>query len=143
MMKEVKSSKVRTMIIVSAVLVLAALVMSVISSMRAYSLTHLNNVIIACAAAIVLEALTAMFYQKLPEVLRDLMLFVAVFAAAWAMCTLIQGRTLLAGYIYFSDLEASNPIAVSAMNLAIGAIVAYLVSLVLTIMVGFTRQGKA
>ena len=142
-MKEVKSSKVRTMIIVSAVLVLAALVMSVISSMRAYSLTHLNNVIIACAAAIVLEALTAMFYQKLPEVLRDLMLFVAVFAAAWAMCTLIQGRTLLAGYIYFSDLEASNPIAVSAMNLAIGAIVAYLVSLVLTIMVGFTRQGKA
>jgi hypothetical protein len=91
----------------------------------------------------VLEALTAMFYQKLPEVLRDLMLFVAVFAAAWAMCTLIQGRTLLAGYIYFSDLEASNPIAVSAMNLAIGAIVAYLVSLVLTIIVGFTRQGRA
>ena len=143
MKKEVKSSTVRTMIIVSAVLVLAALVMSVISSMRAYSLTHLNNVIIGCAAAIVLEALTAMFYQKLPEVLRDLMLFVAVFAAAWAMCTLIQGRTLLAGYIYFSDLEASNPVAVSAMNLAIGAIAAYLVSLVLTIVVGFSRQRKA
>ena len=56
------------------------------------------------------------------------------------MCTLILGRTLLAGYIYFSDLEASNPVAVSAMNLAVVAIVAFLISIVLTIIVGFSRR---
>mgnify|MGYP007069900194 FL=1 len=139
-MKEKKQSGVQILILVSAVFILAALLLSIVSSQKAYSLSHLNNVIIGCAAAIVLEVLAAVLSKSIPEALRDLMLFLAVFADAWAMCTLVLGRTLLAGYIYFSDLEASNPVAVSAMNLAVVAIAAFLISIVLTIIVGFSRR---
>ena len=141
-MNEKKRSGVQTLAAVSAVLVLAAMFLSVVSSNQAYSLSHLNQLLLCCAVAIVLELLFALFYQRLPGILRDVMLLAAVFATAWAMCMLIQGRTLLAGYIYFSDLEASNPVAVSAMNLAIAAIAAYLVSIILTVAVGFSRQDK-
>ena len=61
---------------------------------------------------------------------------------AFAMCTLIQGRVLLAGYIYFSDLESSNPVAIAAMNLAIAAVVAYLLALILSIVSGFSKHTK-
>ena len=59
------------------------------------------------------------------------------------MCTLISGRTTLAGYIYFSDLESNNPVAVSAMNLAIGAVCAYLGAIVFTVIAGFMKTKKA
>ena len=118
-MKETKLTRVQILLALSAVLVLIALLLSVVSSGKAYSLAHLNQVIYGCAAAVVLDLIIVFFYKKLPAGLRDLMLLVAVFADAWAMYTLIEGRTLLAGYIYFSDLEASNPVAVAAMNLAV------------------------
>ena len=141
-MKETKLTRVQILLALSAVLVLIALLLSVVSSGKAYSLTHLNQVIYGCAAAVVLDLIIVFFYKKLAAGLRALMLLVAVFADAWAMCTLIEGRTLLAGYIYFSDLEASNPVAVAAMNLAVTGVVVFLVSLVLQIVVGFSRQLK-
>ena len=141
-MKETKLTRVQILLALSAVLVLIALLLSVVSSGKAYSLAHLNQVIYGCAAAVVLDLIIVFFYKKLPAGLRDLMLLVAAFADAWAMCTLIEGRTLLAGYIYFSDLEASNPVAVAAMNLAVTGVVVFLVSLVLQIVVGFSRQLK-
>lgn len=141
-MKETKLTRVQILLALSAVLILIALLLSVVSSGKAYSLAHLNQVIYGCAAAVVLDLIIVFFYKKLSAGLRDLMLLVAVFADAWAMCTLIEGRTLLAGYIYFSDLEASNPVAVAAMNLAVTGVVVFLVSLVLQIVVGFSRQLK-
>lgn len=141
-MKETKLTRVQILLALSAVLVLIALLLSVVSSGKAYSLAHLNQVIYGCAAAVVLDLIIVFFYKKLAAGLRDLMLLVAAFADAWAMCTLIEGRTLLAGYIYFSDLEASNPVAVAAMNLAVTGVVVFLVSLVLQIVVGFSRQLK-
>ena len=80
--------------------------------------------------------------NKLPGAVEDLFLFVSVLAAAFAMCTLIQGRVLLAGYIYFSDLESSNPVAIAAMNLAIAAVAAYLAALIITIINGFSKHEK-
>ena len=74
--------------------------------------------------------------------MEDLFLFACVILTAFAMCTLIQGRVLLAGYIYFSDLESSNPVAIAAMNLAIAAVVAYLLALILSIVSGFSKHTK-
>ena len=68
--------------------------------------------------------------------------FACVILTAFAMCTLIQGRVLLAGYIYFSDLESSNPVAIAAMNLAIAAVAAYLLALILSIVNGFSKHAK-
>ena len=69
-------------------------------------------------------------------------MYIFVILTAFAMCTLIQGRVLLAGYIYFSDLESSNPVAIAAMNLAIAAVVAYLLALILSIVSGFSKHTK-
>ncbi len=137
-----KLSKTQILTAISAVLVIAALILTVISSNTAYALNHLITVIVGCVAAAVLYALVTAFGGKLPVWVRDVLLLVAVFLTSMAMCALISGRTLLAGYIYFSDLEASNPIAIAAMNLAIAAIVAYLVAIVLTVIVGFSKQEK-
>lgn len=135
-------SGVQKLACVSAVLTAAAMILSIISSNTAYSLLHLNNVILACAVAVVLDLIIVLAGKKLPGTAEDIFLFVSVLAAAFAMCTLIQGRVLLAGYIYFSDLESSNPVAIAAMNLAIAAVVAYLAALVITIINGFSRHEK-
>ena len=138
-----KSNKVQVFIGISAVLVLVALALSVVSSRTAYSLNKLNTLLLGCAVAAAIDALVALLGRKLPEPLRDLALLVAVFATSLAMCTLIEGRTTLAGYIYFSDLESNNPVAIRAMNLAIGAVVAYLGAIVFTVVAGFTKTRKA
>ena len=135
-------SKVQKLACANAVLVAAALILSVVSSGKAYGLTHLNNVIIACAAAIVLDLAVILAGKKLSGAVEDLLLFICVLATAFAMCTLIQGRVLLAGYIYFSDLESSNPVAVAAMNLAVAAIAVYLLALILNIVNGFSKHPK-
>ena len=53
---------------------------------------------------------------------------------------MIAGRVLLMGYVYFSDLESNNPVAVSAMNIAIAAWVCFAVALIAGIIVGFSRK---
>lgn len=135
-------SGVQKLACVNAVLVAVALILSIISSNTAYSLTHLTNIILACAAAIVLDLLVLLAGNKLPGVVEDLFLFGSVLLTAFAMCTLIQGRVLLAGYIYFSDLESSNPVAIAAMNLAIAAVAAYVLALIFNIVNGFSKHEK-
>lgn len=135
-------SGVQKLVCLNAVLVAAALILSVVSSNTAYGLTHLPNLIAACAAAIVLDLVVFFAGEKLPGAVEDLFLFACVILTAFAMCTLIQGRVLLAGYIYFSDLESSNPVAIAAMNLAIAAVVAYLLALILSIVNGFSKHAK-
>ena len=138
-----KNNKIRVLIGLSAALVLIALVLSVISSRTAYALTNLNTLLLGAVAAIALDALVVLLGDKLPEAVRDVALLIAVFATSLAMCTLIGGRTTLAGYIYFSDLESNNPVAISAMNKAIGAVCAYLCAIVLTVIAGFMKTKKA
>lgn len=141
MTKKVFSS-VQKLACLNAVLIAAALILSVVSSNTAYSLMHLTNLILACAAAIVLDMVVFFAGEKLTGAVTDLFLFACVFLTAFAMCELIRGRVLLAGYIYFSDLESSNPVAIAAMNLAIAAVAAYLLALILNIVNGFSKHAK-
>ena len=138
-----KNHRVRILLCLSAVLVLAALVLSVISSQTAYALTDLNKLILGAAAALALDLAVVFAGPKLPEPLRDLLMLIAVFATSLAMCTLIAGRTTLMGYIYFSDLESNNPVAVRAMNLAIAGTAAFAGAIALTVAAGFLRTKKA
>ena len=137
-----KNNKIRVLICLSAALALIALVLSVISSRTAYALSNLNT-LLGAGAAVVLDLIAALLGEKMPEAVRDAVLLLAVFATSLAMCTLIGGRTTLAGYIYFSDLESSNPVAVAAMNLAVGAVCAYLAAIALTVIAGFMKMKKA
>ena len=138
-----KNNKIRVLICLSAALALIALVLSVISSRTAYALSNLNTLLLGAGAAVVLDLIAALLGEKMPEAVRDVVLLLAVFATSLAMCTLIGGRTTLAGYIYFSDLESSNPVAVAAMNLAVGAVCAYLAAIALTVIAGFMKMKKA
>ena len=129
----------RILIALSAALVLIALALSVVSSNTAYALNNLNTLLLGAGAAVLLDAIVVLLGGKLPETVRDLMLLAAVFATSLAMCTLIAGRTTLAGYIYFSDLESNNPVAVSAMRLAIGGIGCYVAAIASTVIAGFRK----
>ena len=120
--------KLRTLAAINAVLVLIALALSLVSSGKAYAL-DVRTIALCCGAAVILDGLCVALAAKLPGVVTDIMLFLSVMLTAIAFCTVIQGRILLIGYIYFSDLESSNPIAISAMNLAIVSWVFYLLGL--------------
>lgn len=137
-----KMRKHQHLILVSVLFVIAALVLSVVSSQTAYSLSRLNQVIAMCGGAIALDLLLLVLWKKLPGMVRDLALGISTVLIGAALCAVVNGRVLLMGYIYFSDLESSNPIAVLAMNLAIGAWVAYGAALVLQIAAGFSKHDK-
>lgn len=137
-----KNIKLKILACLNAGLVLAALILSVISSNTAYSLNNLNLVIIACAATIVLDVLAILLSGKLPGVCVDIAFFATAVLTVLAFCTLAQGRVLLMGYIYFSDLESNNPVAIAAMNLTIAAWVLYVLALVVNYIIGFTKHAK-
>lgn len=137
-----KISKLQVLAGLNAVLVLIALVVSIVSSNTAYSLNNLNLVIIGCAVTAALDVLAILAGEKLPGVCVDVIFFATAVLTALAMCTMIQGRVLLVGYIYFSDLESNNPIAISAMNMAIVSWVLYVAALVINYVIGFSKHAK-
>ena len=126
----------------NAVLVLIALAVSIVSSNTAYKLNNINLVMIGCIVTAVLDVVAIVVCNKLPGFCVDIIFFATAILTAIALCTMIQGRILLMGYIYFSDLESNNPVAVSAMNLAIGSWVLYLVALVCNFVIGFSKHRK-
>lgn len=133
--------KVKILAAANAVLVLVAMALSIVSSGKAYAF-DIKTVILCCAVTAVLDLICILFSQKLPGVVTDVALFITVVLTAIALCTVIQGRILLIGYIYLSDLESSNPIAISAMNLAIVSWVFYLLGLIATLIIGFSKHAK-
>jgi hypothetical protein len=135
-----KFYKISLLALIQAVVLLIAMILSVISSNTAYALDNINTVIGLCILAIILAVAMAFIGSKLPGMLVDLVFFVTVVCTAYVFCAMIQGRTKLMGYVYFSDLESSNPIAISAMNLAIVAWVFYFVALVVNIVIGFLKH---
>lgn len=139
-MAEKSFSRVQLLTLSEAILAAIALVLSIVSSQTAYPLTDLWMIPAACAATIVICAAVTMLHPRLNAALRDLLLLVTAFLNGFSLCTLIRGRILLIGYIYFSDLESSNPIAIRAMNLTIAACVCYLLAIAVNCAVGIKRQ---
>ena len=140
-MMAAKEKKLKILVAVNAILVLAAMALSIVSSATAYAF-DIRTVILCCAAVAVLDLLCLVLADKLPGVVTDIALFAATVLSALAFCTVIQGRILLIGYIYFSDLESNNPVAVAAMNLSIAAWVCYLLGLIVIFIVGFSKHAR-
>lgn len=137
-----KDTKLQVLAGINCVLILIALAVSIVSSNTAYALNNLNLVIIGCAVTAALDAIVIALGKKLPGVCIDVAFFATAVLTAMAMCTMIQGRVLLMGYIYFSDLESNNPIAISAMNMAIASWVLYALALVVNFIIGFSKHVK-
>ena len=136
-----KNNRLKILAVLNAILVLIALALSVVSSNTAYPLNNLNLVIIGCAVTAVLDVLAVAAGDKLPGVIVDIMFFATAVLTALALCAMIQGRVLLMGYIYFSDLESNNPIAIAAMNKAIISWVLYAIALLINFVIGFSKRA--
>lgn len=133
----------RCVVMAEALFVAVALVLSIASSATAYAMSGLPTIIAACAVTIVFDVAVAVLYGKLPSVLRDGMFLVNSVLIGLALCTVISGRVLLIGYIYFSDLESSNPVAILAMNLAFASCAFYALAIVANCVTGFSRHDMA
>lgn len=106
-----KFTKKQCLPTLEALFTAAALAMSIASSMTAYALSSLPIIVAACAAAILI-AIAAVFAEgKMPPLIYDAMFFATALLTGFSLCTVVRGRILLIGYIYFSDLESSNPVA--------------------------------
>ena len=136
-----KEKKLRRLAAANAVLVLVALALSLVSSEKAYAF-DVKTVALCCGVTVALDLLCLLLGEKLPGTVADLIFFAGAVLTAIALCTVIQGRILLIGYIYFSDLESSNPVAIAAMNLAIAAFVCYALALAANFIIGFSKHAK-
>ena len=138
MAKKANGSFVLNIVIIAALT--AALVLSAVSSGKAYALTHLPQIMIAGIIGIAICVCMLVLGGKLNGTVKDAAYLVTVAATAYALTTMVAGRVLLMGYVYFSDLESNNPVAVSAMNIAIAAWVCFIIALLAGIILGFTRK---
>lgn len=137
-----KSSLLKILGPVSAVLVAIACGLSIYSSRLAYALSDLNTVILSAAAAIVLILAAVVLNGKFKSsVVGDILLFGSLLLAVYAFSRVLMGRLNLMGYIWFSDLEKGNPAAIRALNLSVGAWVCYLLAAVLLIILGFRKTS--
>jgi hypothetical protein len=76
------------------------------------------------------------------QVLCDILQWLAVILISIALSLMISGRSELMGYVWFSNLEKGNPIAVAAMNNAVYSWVCYGLALVCSVVSGFFNKKK-
>lgn len=90
-----KLSKIQLLAVISTVLVTIALILSVTSSNTAYSLSHINTIIIMCVSAILLNIIFVAMEKKLPSYIKDLIMLISMALTSGALCAMISGRILL------------------------------------------------
>ena len=130
--------------ITAALLSTAACILGNISSAMIYSVSNIGMITLCFIGAVILcisGALPAVSSKS--QILKDALIYGGVILTSVAFTQLLIGRLNLMGYVWFSDLESNNPVAVSAMNLAVAAICAFLGALVCTIVAGFRKVRKA
>ena len=135
-----KISKWQRLVLLELLFVAIALVLSVVSSFTAYAMSGLPIILAAGILTIVVDIAAIAFGNKMPAALIDVGFLAAALAIGLAFCTSIRDRILLIGYIYFSDLESNNPVAVMAMNLAIAAYVFYILAIIANCSIGFGKR---
>ena len=141
MMTEVKTSKLTTtLIVINLTFMIAGVLLSAISSSRAYSLSQINLIILSGVLVVILDIASMISSKRLGMVVTDIIHFITTLLTAAALCMMISGRVLLMGYVYFSDLEKGNPMAVSAMNIAVISWIVFLVAVVANVWVGFIKN---
>lgn len=131
------------LIVLNLVFVFLALLLSVISSTKAYSLSQINWVIASSVIVIILDVIAIVISSKThKKMINDVLHFITTVLITAALCMMISGRVLLMGYVYFSDLESGNPVAVSALNFAVIAWIIYMFALIINIIIGFKKNDE-
>lgn len=126
-----------------AVLLVAAVILSISSSNQAYAVNTINILATAgIAAAVVDIAAIVLFIKKAPIILTDILTWVSIILSMYLMCGMIKGRLKLMGYVWFSDLESGNAIAVGALNLTVIAWVCIVIGVACLCIKGFRQENR-
>lgn len=123
--------------LVHAALVLAAGILTAISSAMAYALPDLGVILALLAGSLLLQL--GLWRMKKSGIAADAMVFVTALLEAFALSRILAGRANLMGYVWFSDLESGNPIAVTALWLAVAAMILCVLTELMNV---FARAGR-
>lgn len=134
-------SKTKAFGLVHATLMLIALILAQVSSIMSYAMASMPWIIATLAIALLIDVLIA-FCLKKESVLRDVCMLVTTVLPTVAMCLILLGRADLMGYVWFSDLESGNIVAVTSLYLACGSILSCLVSAIMNIADSFSKTTK-
>jgi hypothetical protein len=125
-----------------AILILAfcGMIFSILSSAGAYKIPKIGIVILCAVISIAFNIIVLLLDKKIRmKVSFDILRWLVVVLISIAMTLMISERAELMGYIYFSDLESGNPIAISAMNNAVVSWIFYGLALVFSVVGGFFK----
>lgn len=129
--------------LVNLILVLCGLTFSILSSTGSYKISKINIVIYCVMIAVVLNlVLLAMDNKIRGKVSFDIGRLLIIILISIVLSIMIIERAELMGYIYFSDLEKGNPIAVASMNNAVVSWVFYGLVLLISVVGGFLKVKK-
>ena len=124
-----------------AVLLVGAVVLSVVSSGKAYAVTSIETLAACGIIAVIMDVIAIVLDYKGVRLIRDILLWISVALSMYLMCGMIKGRLKLMGYVWFSDLESGNPIAVDALNLTVAAWICVVAGIVCLCIRGFKQES--
>lgn len=134
--------------ILSAVLIVVALIVTVASGITGYLTGEAVNTTVICASVVALIALIAdivLIMRAVPVargILSDSMLFVALAGVCISLASLIIDRMPLAADVYF--IPVNHPASEgTALNISIGAVACYAVAAIVLIAESFSKRGIA
>lgn len=129
--------KNKAILLFHAALIVAALVLTGISSAMTYPLGDLPIIEVLGGIAVVLDVL--LLCSRKEGMLRDAALVISVVLVTLCFCKVLTGRADLMGYVWFSDLEKGNPAAVNSLTLATIGMGGFLLAAIMTIISGFKK----
>lgn len=117
----------------TAIIALIAMIFGIASSSAmGFSIENIGGIITASVISIVLIVAAIVLAQRFGNKLYVYgALFVSLFLIGICFMLMIMGRTYLIGTVWFTPLDASNPIAVQAMNTGATSFILYLIAIVI------------
>lgn len=126
------------LIIANAIFAIIGLIFSFISSNDGFPVINLNIVIGSIIAVIVIDIIIlALANTGINKLVLDVLRLISVALPTLALGVMIYDRAELMGYVWFSQLEAGNPVAMSAMNNAVVSWVFFVLAAFSAIIGGF------
>lgn len=124
----------------AAVAVTAGVLIAISSSM-AYALPDLMVILTMLGGCACLLAATGLVMKKC-SIVKDAVILGTTVLDALAFSRILAGRANLMGYVWFSDLESGNQVAVTALWLAVAAMALCFAGILINVVSGFLPERK-
>lgn len=129
--------------ITAALLSIAACVLGNISSAMIYSVSNIGIITLCFVGAVILCVLGALpAINSKSQVFTDVLIYGGIILISVAFTQLLLGRLNLMGYVWFSDLEKNNPVAVTGLNLTVISAVLSFVAVIVLAVAGFMERNS-